>query len=124
MIIEINHEPVGYAEFYWAAHDSISQHYDYYDTDRGFHLLIGEDSFLGVENTKSVFKAIMHYLYLADSHTQRIIVEPDKHNHRFIKYMQILSDWKLIKEADLPDKEQPFSYHTAMILYWKMYHDF
>lgn len=105
VIIEINHEPIGYTEFYWVAHDAIAEHYDHYNTDRGFHLLIGEDSFLGVENTKSVFQAIMHYLYLTDNRTQRIIVEPDKHNHRFIKYMQIIPGWRLIKEADLPDKK-------------------
>lgn len=103
-IIEIDHEPVGYAELYWTAHDPISQYYDYHVTDRGFHLLIGEDSFLGVDTTQSVFKAIMHYLYLSDHHTQRVIVEPDKHNQRFIKYMHILPGWQLIKEADLPDK--------------------
>jgi len=120
-IMEINNEPVGYGEFYWAAYDSISQYYDYQDGDRGFHLLIGENLFLGIENTKSIFTAIMHYLYLANDQTQRLIVEPDKHNHQFIKYMQILPGWQFIKEANLSDKKAAiFMCHRSDFMFGKI----
>lgn len=104
VIIEIDHVSAGYAELYWVHNDLIARHYDYHERDRGFHLLMGDKHLLGVAHTRVVFTAIMEYLYLVHPETKRIVVEPDKTNHRFIKYMDLIPGWQFIKHAELPDK--------------------
>lgn len=111
VIIEINHVPAGYAELYWAQKDIIADHYDHHDNDRGFHLLIGEKHLLGVEHTSLIFTTIMDYLYLDSPETKRIVVEPDKRNHRFIKYMDLLPGWRFIKHAELTEKNAAIYLH-------------
>lgn len=111
VIIDINHEPAGYAEIYWVAHDAIGQHFKHHINDRGFHLLVGEEKFLGINNTKAVFNAIMHFIYLDHADTHRIVVEPDAKNHRFIKYMDIIPGWQFLKKAELSEKNAAIYIH-------------
>lgn len=104
VIIEFNGEPAGYCEIYWAAEDRIAHHYEFEPYDRGFHLLIGEKKFLGVENTTAVFRSIMNFLYLDDTRTTRIVVEPKRDNEKFIKYTRMIPSWSFVKEFDFPEK--------------------
>lgn len=104
MIFEIDGASAGYFEIYWAAEDRIGAYYDYEPYDRGFHLLIGEKKFLGLPNTTAVFQSVLHFLYLDDVRTRRIVAEPRSDNQKFLKYTKIIPSLNFIKEFDFPHK--------------------
>jgi len=104
IILEIDNEPAGYFEAYWAFEDRIAPycHPDMYD--RGIHLLFGEEKFL---RSKIILESIYHvtkYLLEADSRTQRVWGEPRSDNQKILKIANKLPGWKSIKEFDFPHK--------------------
>lgn len=104
LILEIDGESAGYFEIYWAAEDRLGPYYDCEPYDRGFHFLIGNKKFLGSANTDAVIRSIMHFLYLDDPRTQRIVAEPKSDNRLVLKYAFQVPGWRLIKEFDFPHK--------------------
>lgn len=104
MILEADGKPVGYFEFYWGAEDRLAPYYESEPYDRGLHLLIGEPSFLGVENTNAALRSVTHFLFLEDARTQRLVAEPRSDNQRILKYVQIVPGWRFVKEFDFPHK--------------------
>lgn len=104
MIAEVDGNPIGYFEIYWAVEDRLASYYDYELYDRGFHFLIGERKFLGRANTKAVVSSVMHMIFLEDSRTQRIVVEPRADNKKVLLYAQLVPGWTFIKEFDFPHK--------------------
>lgn len=104
VILEYDDEPAGYFELYWAAEDRLGPYYDHAPYDRGFHFLIGEEKFLGRANTDAAIRSVMHFLYLDDSRTMRIMAEPRADNQRVLKYVQLVPGWRFIKEFDFPHK--------------------
>lgn len=104
MILEADGQPVGYFEFYWGAEDRLAPYYDPEPYDRGLHLLIGEPSFLGLDNTQAALSSVTHFLFLEDARTQRLVAEPRSDNQRILKYVQIVPGWRFVKEFDFPHK--------------------
>lgn len=78
-------KPFGYFEIYWVKEDQLgryvtgreSSHYD-----RGIHALVGEQEFRGPHRVKVWLSAMVHYCWLADSRTQRVLLEPRVDNQK------------------------------------------
>lgn len=71
--------PFGYFEIYWVKEDQLGRHMtgsDVNDWDRGLHLLVGEQEFRGQHRVKVWMSALVHYCWLADPRTQRVLLEP------------------------------------------------
>ena len=78
-------KPFGYFELYWVKEDQVGRHLtgsDVNDWDRGFHALVGEQEFRGPHRVKVWMSALVHYFFLADPRTQRVIVEPRVDNEK------------------------------------------
>ncbi|SFK42704.1 N2-citryl-N6-acetyl-N6-hydroxylysine synthase/acetyl CoA:N6-hydroxylysine acetyl transferase [Nitrosomonas aestuarii] len=103
-MLEVDGEPVGYFEFYWTKEDRLGPYYDSHDYDRGFHFLIGERKFLGIKNTDAVLKCVVHYLFLDDPRTLKIMAEPRSDNRKVLQYVDSFPVWKRIKEFSFPHK--------------------
>ncbi|WP_090334474.1 GNAT family N-acetyltransferase [Nitrosomonas sp. Nm51] len=104
VIMEINGEPAGYFEFYWTKEDRLGPYYDSHDYDRGFHFLIGNRKFLGIKNTDAALKCVVHYLFLDDPRTIKIMAEPRWDNQKVLQYVDSFPVWRRIKEFDFPHK--------------------
>lgn len=102
-IIEFDQRPVGYFEMYWTLEDRLGPYYEADAFDRGFHFLIGEKDALGFNNTDAVLKSALHYLFLNDPRTRRVMAEPRHDNKKVIRYAAY-SGWKILKEFDFPHK--------------------
>lgn len=96
-------KPFAYFEVYWAKEDRISPFYDSADYDRGWHLLVGEDTFRGRQWFSAWFPSLQHYLFLDDPRTQRIVAEPRHDNEKLIRYAQA-SGFANLKAFDFPHK--------------------
>lgn len=104
IIIELDGERVGYFEYYWVAEDRLGPYYDSEAFDRGFHMLIGNASFLGYNNTDSIIKGTLHFLYLDDPRTRKVMAEPRHDNQKVLKYAAASVGWTNLKVFDFPHK--------------------
>jgi RimJ/RimL family protein N-acetyltransferase len=96
-------EPFAYFEAYWAKEDRIAPFYPADDYDRGIHMLVGEQAHRGPHKVASWMSALVHYLFLDDPRTQRVVAEPRADNARMIGYMQDQC-FHCEKEFDFPHK--------------------
>ena len=77
-------KPFGYFEIYWVKEDALGRYVPGRDSshyDRGFHALVGEQEFRGQHRAKVWMSALVHYCWLADYRTQRVLCEPRIDNH-------------------------------------------
>ncbi|KAL8949665.1 MAG: hypothetical protein Q9222_004245 [Ikaeria aurantiellina] len=84
-------KPFGYFEIYWVKEDHLGRQlssHDYGNWDRGFHALVGEQDFRGPHRVKVWMSALVHFCFLADPRTERVLVEPRVDNKKFIDYLQ------------------------------------
>lgn len=95
--------PFAYFEMYWAKEDRVSPFYDVQDYDRGLHLLVGDPRHQGPGKVEAWFRALLHYMFLDDPRTQRLIGDPRIDHVRWIEYMQ-KQGFVRLKEFDLPHK--------------------
>lgn len=96
-------EPFAYFEAYWAKEDRIAPFYDAADYDRGIHMLVGEEHHRGPHKVASWLSALVHYLFLDDPRTQRVVAEPRADNAKMISHMQS-QGFYCEKEFDFPHK--------------------
>jgi RimJ/RimL family protein N-acetyltransferase len=96
-------QPFAYFEAYWAKEDRIAPFYDADDYDRGIHMLVGEENHRGPHKVASWLSALMHYLFLDEPRTQRVVAEPRADNDKMIGYMQG-QRFHCEKEFDFPHK--------------------
>jgi N5-hydroxyornithine acetyltransferase len=78
-------KPFGYFEIYWVKEDPLGRYLaskDVNDWDRGFHALIGEQEFRGQHRVKVWLSALVHYCWLADPRTEKVLVEPRIDNEK------------------------------------------
>lgn len=101
--VEFDGRPVGYFEMYWTVEDRLGPYYEADAFDRGFHFLIGEKDALGFANTDTIVKSALHFLFLDDPRTRRVMAEPRHDNKKVLKYADS-SGWKKLKEFDFPHK--------------------
>lgn len=96
-------EPFAYFEAYWAKEDRIAPFYAADDYDRGIHMLVGEEQHRGPHKVASWLSALVHYLFLDDPRTQRVVAEPRADNGKMIGYMHDQC-FHCEKEFDFPHK--------------------
>ncbi|UTL92857.1 GNAT family N-acetyltransferase [Pseudomonas fluorescens] len=96
-------QPFAYFEAYWAKEDRIAPFYAADDYDRGIHMLVGEETHRGPHKVASWLSALVHYLFLDDPRTQRVVAEPRADNARMIGYMHDQC-FHCDKEFDFPHK--------------------
>lgn len=101
--VEFDGRPVGYFEMYWTLEDRLGPYYEADAFDRGFHFLIGEKDALGFEKTDTIVKSALHFLFLDDPRTRRVMAEPRHDNKKVLRYAES-SGWKKLKEFDFPHK--------------------
>jgi RimJ/RimL family protein N-acetyltransferase len=96
-------QPFAYFEAYWAKEDRIAPFYEAGDYDRGIHMLVGEENHRGPHKVASWLSALVHYLFLDDARTQRVVAEPRADNGKMIGHMQS-QRFHSEKEFDFPHK--------------------
>ncbi len=101
--VEFDGRPVGYFEMYWTLEDRLGPYYPADAYDRGFHFLIGEKDALGFSNTDAIVKSALHFLFLDDPRTRRVMAEPRHDNTKVLRYAES-SGWTKLKEFDFPHK--------------------
>lgn len=101
--VEFDGKPVGYFEIYWTLEDRLGPYYEADAFDRGLHFLIGEKDALGFANTDAIVKSALHFLFLDDPRTRRVMAEPRSDNKKVLRYAES-SGWKKLKEFDFPHK--------------------
>lgn len=69
-------EPFGYFELYWARESRLGPHYESEPYDRGWHVAIGEAGVRGRAHLSAWLPSLMHYLFLDEPRTRRIVGEP------------------------------------------------
>lgn len=95
--------PFGYFEVYWAKENRIAPFYDADDYDRGWHVVVGEDAFRGRRFISAWLPSLMHYIFLDDCRTQRIVGEPAAAHRQQLRNLE-LSGFAKIKNFDFPHK--------------------
>jgi RimJ/RimL family protein N-acetyltransferase len=103
MIGYFDDKPFGYFEFYWAKEDRLGPFYDAGDFDRGLHLLIGDAQFQSAGKLKAWWSGVLHYMFIDDPRTERLVGEPRVDHVRHIAYMHRMGFYTL-KEFDFPHK--------------------
>lgn len=103
LIVSFNGEPFGYFEVYWAKENRLGPFYDAQDYDRGWHVLIGEDGFRGRPWVTAWLPSLMHYIFLDDCRTERIVGEPRADHQQQIRNLD-KAGFAKIKEFDFPHK--------------------
>ncbi|TXJ27371.1 MAG: N-acetyltransferase [Afipia sp.] len=96
--------PFGYFELYWAKEDRIGPHYEADGYDRGWHVAIGEDDFRGKAFVSAWLPSLMHYMFLADPRTRRIVGEPIHHHAQQIRNLD-RSGFAKIKHIEFAHKK-------------------
>ncbi|MDQ8728108.1 GNAT family N-acetyltransferase [Bradyrhizobium sp. LHD-71] len=95
--------PFGYFEVYWAKENRIAPFYDADDYDRGWHVVVGEDAYRGRRYISAWLPSLMHYMFLDDCRTQRIVGEPAAAHLQQLRNLE-LSGFAKIKNFDFPHK--------------------
>ncbi|NSZ18969.1 acetyltransferase [Agrobacterium vitis] len=96
--------PFGYFELYWAKEDRLGPNYDADSHDRGWHVAIGEDDFRGKPYVSAWLPSLMHYMFLDDPRTRRIVGEPIHHHHQQIRNLD-RSGFAKIKHVQFSHKK-------------------
>ncbi|MBE7248378.1 MAG: acetyltransferase, partial [Actinomycetospora chiangmaiensis] len=68
--------PFGYFELYWARESRVGPLYESGAYDRGWHVAIGDAAVRGRPYLSAWLPSLMHYLFLDEPRTQRIVGEP------------------------------------------------
>ncbi|MET0389814.1 MAG: GNAT family N-acetyltransferase [Polyangiales bacterium] len=97
-------QPFGYYELYWAKEDRIAPYYDVDDYDRGLHMLVGEQRFRGPARVRAWLRSLVHYLFLDDPRTRRVVAEPRADNQKMIDYLCGSAGFYVEKQFDFPHK--------------------
>ncbi len=95
--------PFGYFEIYWAKENRIAPFYDAGDHDRGWHVAVGEDAFRGKAYISAWLPSLMHYLFLDDPRTERIVGEPAASHTQQIRNLDV-SGFAKLKTFSFPHK--------------------
>ncbi|MEK1889885.1 MAG: GNAT family N-acetyltransferase [Phyllobacterium sp.] len=98
-----NGVPFGYFEVYWAKENRLGPYYDAEDYDRGWHVAVGEPAYRGKQWLKAWLPSLMHFIFLDDPRTQRIVGEPRASHEQQIRNLD-RSGFAKVKHFDFPHK--------------------
>jgi acetyl CoA:N6-hydroxylysine acetyl transferase len=99
----LDHVPFSYFEVYWAKENRLGPFYDADDYDRGWHVAVGEESFRGKAFVSAWLPSLMHFIFLDDPRTQRIVGEPAASHAQQLRNLE-RSGFAKIKHVDFPHK--------------------
>lgn len=92
-----------YFEVYWAKEDIVGSFCNADDYDRGCHVIVGDEAYRGRDWFTAWLPSLLHYMFLDDPRTERIVQEPSSNHHRQLRNLQ-KSGFSHIKSVDLPMK--------------------
>ncbi|MGO8113688.1 GNAT family N-acetyltransferase [Rhizobium leguminosarum] len=95
--------PFGYFEVYWAKENRLGPFYDADDYDRGWHVAIGEPGYRGKKWISAWLPSLMHFIFLDDPRTKRIVGEPRASHEQQIRNLD-RSGFAKVKHFDFPHK--------------------
>lgn len=93
----------GYFEVYWAKEDIVGPFCAAGDYDRGCHVIIGEEAYRGRSWFTAWLPSLLHFMFLDDPRTERIVQEPEASHSRQLRNLQ-RSGFCLSATVDLPTK--------------------
>ncbi|WP_393977300.1 GNAT family N-acetyltransferase [Xanthobacter agilis] len=99
----VNGVPFAYFELYWAKENRIAPFYAAGDYDRGWHVLVGEDGFRGRAYVATWLPCLMHYMFLDDVRTTRIVGEPRADHHQQLRNLE-RSGFARVSTFEFPHK--------------------
>lgn len=95
--------PFGYFELYWARESRLGPLYESGPYDRGWHVAIGDEAVRGRPYLSAWLPSLMHYLFLDEPRTQRIVGEPRADHAQQIRNLHA-SGFATIATVDFPHK--------------------
>ncbi|WP_332305409.1 GNAT family N-acetyltransferase [Rhizobium sp. GR12] len=95
--------PFSYFEVYWAKEDVVGSFCDASDYDRGCHVIVGDETCRGRNWFTAWLPSLLHYMFIDDPRTERIVQEPSSNHHRQLRNLQ-KSGFSHVKSVDLPTK--------------------
>ncbi|SFJ74057.1 GNAT family N-acetyltransferase [Methylobacterium brachiatum] len=95
--------PFGYFELYWARESRLGPLYEAGPYDRGWHVAIGDAAIRGRPYLSAWLPSLMHYLFLDEPRTQRIVGEPRADHTQQIRNLHG-SGFATIATIDFPHK--------------------
>lgn len=95
--------PFAYFEVYWAKEDIVGTFCDAGDYDRGCHVIVGEEACRGRDWFTAWLPSLLHFMFLDDPRTERIVQEPSSAHHRQLRNLQ-KSGFSHVKSVNLPTK--------------------
>ena len=104
VILNYEGKPIGYFELYWCLEDRLAPYYDVKTYDRGMHLLIGEEKYLGFKYTYTAWTALQHFLFLDEPRSSCVMLEPRADNENLLKYVDVFENICIEKEFEFPHK--------------------
>jgi RimJ/RimL family protein N-acetyltransferase len=103
LIGRFDNRAFAYFEVYWAKEDIVGTFCDAGDYDRGCHVIVGEENCRGRDWFTAWLPSLLHFMFLDDPRTQRIVQEPSSGHHRQLRNLQ-KSGFSHIRSVDLPTK--------------------
>lgn len=104
LIGEFDGHAFGYFDVYWAKEDKVGRCYDAADHDRGLHMLVGDEQFRGPHRVAAWLGALVHYAFLDEPRTDRLVCEPRIDNRRMIDYL-LRFGFTAVGPIELPNKQ-------------------
>jgi RimJ/RimL family protein N-acetyltransferase len=95
--------PFGWFEIYHAAENRLGPLYDCDDYDRGWHVAIGDDDCRGAAYVSAWLPSLMHFMFLDEPRTQRIVGEPRADHRHQLRNLE-RSGFATIGTIDFPHK--------------------
>jgi acetyl CoA:N6-hydroxylysine acetyl transferase len=103
LIAALDGKTFGYFEVYWAKENRLGPFYEANDYDRGWHVAIGEPACRGKQFIAAWLPSLMHFMFLDEARTQRIVGEPSATHAQQIRNLD-RSGFAKVKHFDFPHK--------------------
>lgn len=121
LIMQVDGQAIGYFEAYYVAEDRLGPYCEAGPFDQGFHLLIGEEPYLGRDQAPVWLNSICHFLFLQEPRTRHLFGEPRADNQALLRHLGSTT-WENLGEFDFPHKRsalvrnrrQDFFNHTRL----------